>query len=189
MTTARQVAASRVNGRLSQGPKTAAGKARAAANARRHGLAVPIRSAIPFAADIAAVTRHLAGSNPDADMMSAARRVAEAQVELLHIRAVRRQLGLPLLEDGPDPHTLNELSARARHRAHRAVGDDCEWLEEINLAVADIAQQLGAIDRYERRARSRRQRAINDLDTLRIIEAVGKKAEQHKSDELSETSH
>ena len=39
MTSAKKVAANRINGRKSRGPRTGAGKARASRNARRHGLA------------------------------------------------------------------------------------------------------------------------------------------------------
>jgi hypothetical protein len=42
MTTARQIEANRANARLSTGPRTERGKARASRNARRHGLSVPV---------------------------------------------------------------------------------------------------------------------------------------------------
>ena len=42
VTSERKSAANRCNARASTGPKTAAGKARVACNARRHGLTVPI---------------------------------------------------------------------------------------------------------------------------------------------------
>ena len=38
MSTLKQIAANQRNGRRSRGPRTAAGKARASRNARRHGL-------------------------------------------------------------------------------------------------------------------------------------------------------
>src|SRR5438445_2705605 len=38
---ARRIAASRANGKLSRGPKTTAGKCRSSANNRQHGLATP----------------------------------------------------------------------------------------------------------------------------------------------------
>jgi hypothetical protein len=44
MTAARRLLANRANARRSRGPITAAGRARAAQNARRHGLSRPVRN-------------------------------------------------------------------------------------------------------------------------------------------------
>ena len=51
MTSPKKVAANRVNGRKSRGPRTGAGKARSSRNARRHGLATAFNTKDPALSD------------------------------------------------------------------------------------------------------------------------------------------
>jgi hypothetical protein len=83
----------RRNARASTGPRTAAGKARAAQNARKHGLRVPALRDPEKTRNIGELARKLAGPNADPQRFAAACRLVAAQINLLDIREAR----LPLL--------------------------------------------------------------------------------------------
>ena len=90
MTAARRLVANRANGRRSRGPITAAGRARAAQNARRHGLSRSVCSDLAFASEIAALARHIAGAHAGAEELALAGGIAAAQVDLMRVRCARR---------------------------------------------------------------------------------------------------
>jgi hypothetical protein len=142
MTTSRQQTANCKNARASTGPRTAAGQARTKRNARRHGLAARNRLTGTLANEVQALAHRIAGSNPSSAVLTAAGRIAEAQIDLVQVRAARQQLIAPSLSD------------------------------EETFVWSDVAKQLRALDRYEQRALSRRKRASEDLDTIRILEAT-----------------
>lgn len=76
MTSARKLQANRLNSRSSTGPKTAAGRATSAGNARRHGLRVPVLSDPVLSAQVEIMAQKIAAAAPE--LVELARRVAEA---------------------------------------------------------------------------------------------------------------
>ena len=92
MTSDRRQRANRANAKSSTGPKTAAGKARSAQNAFRHGLNVPVRSDPLLAPEVEAMAHRISGPDADAETVERARRIAEAQFDLDRVRNSRRLL-------------------------------------------------------------------------------------------------
>jgi hypothetical protein len=92
VTSARQIEANRRNARLSTGPKTAAGKACVARNARRHGLNVSARGDPQHARAIAALAWSIAGPDAGVERRSRAERAAAAHVEVMRVRRAREDL-------------------------------------------------------------------------------------------------
>ena len=101
MTSLRRRRANRRNARASTGPRTAAGKARAAQNARKHGLRVPALRDPEKTRNIGELARKLAGPNADPQRFAAACQLVAAQIDLLDIREAR----LPLLSRALDDRT------------------------------------------------------------------------------------
>ena len=118
MTSSRQRDANRRNARRSTGPRTAAGKAAARLNARRHGLAVPLRSEPGADKEIERLADAIAGAR--SDLMDLARRIAEADIELRRIRQARlaraKNPHLPT-----DPSLLNQEASAFERYERRAL--------------------------------------------------------------------
>jgi hypothetical protein len=120
--TAARLAANRANAQKSTGPKTAAGKKRAAQNARRHGLTVPVECDSGWQHEIAPRARLLAGANADPHLAALALQVAAAQVDLIRVCEAR----IPLLEAGtfeaiPRLSAIDRYAARVRSRRYAAM--------------------------------------------------------------------
>jgi hypothetical protein len=95
MATEKQLAANRANAQKSTGPKTAAGRLKSSRNAFRHGLSLPLRLDLATSEKAHTIVHLLTADQADEEKLTAATEVAQAQLDLLRIRAVRAK---PLAE-------------------------------------------------------------------------------------------
>ena len=145
MATDKQIAANRRNGALSRGPKTAAGKARSSRNALKHGLAIPITRDRATVRKIRRAARQMAPSAVG-DSLRNAQIAAEAHFDLARVRAV-----------------FWVAFASISYTSNAEIGDTCSTGSGKSAAPIRTLAELDKLDRYERRAFSRRRRALRDL--------------------------
>jgi hypothetical protein len=119
VTTERKRATNRRNARRSTGPRTAVGKARVKQNALRHGLNVAVADDPLLTAEVARIARAICdgaprcGGAPPAELPYLARRIAEAQVDLMRVRRARHAILVRAL-DNPRYRRPAISSARSR---------------------------------------------------------------------------
>jgi hypothetical protein len=99
LTSERKINADRANARSSTGPQTAQGRVRAARNALRHALSLPISSNPGLSEEVEALASQIAGSGADAKTQELARRIAEAEIDLRRVRHARHHFLSDCLSD------------------------------------------------------------------------------------------
>ena len=179
MSSERRTNANRTNARVSTGPRTAAGKARSARNAKRHGLSLPALADPAWSAEITALARKIAGEDADAERGQLACRVAAAHIDVMRVRQARHQMVAQALKD-PNYRKPTNAMLRARwldreygkpaeeERSEPGESDTIDTPGKYAQILADLSVRLAVMDRYERRARSRLKLAIRKFDAACI---------------------
>jgi hypothetical protein len=145
----RKVAANRKNAQRSTGPRASHAKKRISRNALRHGLAAIVVNEPGISAEVRSLAHAICAADGDPAQYEQAMIIAECELILLRVRATRANI----LEDifhAPilgDQLLFEPALSRARGRG-----------SGFNA--------LTRLDRYERRAFSRRARAIRRFSVL-----------------------
>ena len=92
MASEKQIAANRTNAQRSTGPRTILGKSKSSRNSFRHGLSGRLPIDVATSAKVGEIARALVAEQAWATEIGAAMEFAEAQIELLHIRAIRAHM-------------------------------------------------------------------------------------------------
>jgi hypothetical protein len=132
MTSERKAISNRKNAQNSTGPRSELGRRHSSRNALRHGLAIAIGSDPSFSKDIEALATTLERGSGGQIVGEFARQVAEAELDLLRIRKLKAAR-FNTVFDNPEAR----------------LGD-----------YSELSEALKQLERYERRAFSRRRRAM-----------------------------
>jgi hypothetical protein len=150
-------------------------------------LSLPVHSDPALSEEVEALSRAIAGAGASAEIQDLARRVAEAQIDVRRVRCARHQflsgkLGERFYESHADTRMKLALIGRCLQPNYapdlsydvleRFVTSTPQGPQKFALILSQEAKQLSAMDRYERRALSRRKLAIRALDEARRSDAL-----------------
>jgi hypothetical protein len=174
MTSELKVLANRQNAKKSTGPRTKTGKSRASRNAVRHGLERVDFGNPGYPAQVERLARAICPDASDPFRYEQALIIAESQMFLARVRAVR----IAAIEHGSPARLLgsregtrkfsDSATAEEGREKYLQQGSDesapqaLDETEGLSRALSDLL----SLERYERRALSRRRRAIRRFDAL-----------------------
>lgn len=183
MSSERQLRANRANASRSTGPRSRAGKQRASRNAVRHGLSVDLRGS--RREEIELLARELAGDDVGVNRRECAWSLAYAVLELERVRqskllCIERILSVgrlhrsyvlsqidPIIFTRREMRQIDKALQGNRMPRLRRVKTPAPLPEAESACIAEafrrILPELMAIDRYERDASARFNRALREM--------------------------
>jgi hypothetical protein len=185
--------ANRANAKLSTGPKSKAGKGRAAQNAFKHGLSIPAGMLTECSPAVEAYVAQLIGEGASSQIRAAAIEFAEAQVDVDRVRRARQglyqdpgaRLMRPTIREAQEATKQKLRYLNTLFRVNNKLGlvffakfskEELDArMEALTLnpmplsleeSMGELAPKLTKLWRYEKRALSRRDKAAERLRIL-----------------------
>jgi len=153
MASNRQIAANRRNAGRSTGPRTSAGKKRAARNADRHGLGATLISGAEHEKRVERLARKIAGNARHPLILECARAAAEAELQLARVRRAKVILTERIMVFGA-LKAPKSYTARQRWRPKTPASDEMALIEEPPRQRCRIRNLSAWPRRYEERYRN-----------------------------------
>src|SRR3954470_10414323 len=179
MATERQIAANRANASKSTGPRSRAGRKRAASNATVHGLGANLVFNSALTEQFEKLAREIAGSVEDAILLQYARDAAYAEIDLARVRRIKLALiervsaigtlDRPVFENVRGVRKILDMLARGElpRRIDPLATMPSGELERTAEAVRRALPELIKLHRYESRAAARRDKALREITRTR----------------------
>jgi hypothetical protein len=186
MATEKQIAANRGNAAKSTGPRTTRGKKRVGRNALRHGLSLGLPYTHHTSKHLDQRAHEIAGECGDQVTLGYARVIAEADLDLARVRQVKVAVIAHVSAFGArDPARLRSKGIMRSLKQYDEADDSPlssatearppampSELERSAETIRRALPELLKLDRYERRAAARRDRAVRRICERRKHKAM-----------------